>query len=85
MYYKYHKEKLLMITSIYNPCLLVTTIKDMFEMIEMQTDDTLIVEIENFSALKKDKLQKIKFITKLKKQLSLKNSFIFNSCILNQQ
>jgi hypothetical protein len=29
-YYKYHKEKLFMITSTYDPCLLITTIEDVF-------------------------------------------------------
>ena len=45
-----------MIILTYDPCLLVTTIKDMFRMVGIQTDDTLIVRIENFSVLKKDEL-----------------------------
>ena len=65
-YYKHHKEKLLIVTSTYDLCLLVTTIKDMFRIVGMQTDDTLIVRIENFLTLKEDKLQKTKFTAKLK-------------------
>ena len=74
-----------MITSTYNPYLLVTTIKDMFRMIGMQTDDTLIVRIENFSVLEEDELRKAKFTAKLKEQLFPENPLMFNSCILNQQ
>ena len=72
-----------MVTLIYDPCLLVTTIKDMFRMVGMQTDDTLIVGIENFSVLEEDELQKAKFTAKLKEQLSSENPLMFNSCILN--
>ena len=57
----------------------------MFRMVGMQTNNTLIIRIENFSALEEDKLQKAKFTAKLKEQLSLENSLIFNSCILNKQ
>ena len=55
----------------------------MFRIVGIQTDDTLIIRIENFSALKEDKLQKTKFTAKLKEQLSLENSLMFNSYILN--
>jgi hypothetical protein len=35
IYYKHYKEKLFMIISIYNPCFLVTTKKEVFGFIEM--------------------------------------------------
>ena len=73
----------MIVTSTYDLCLLVTTIKDMFRIVGMQTDDTLIVRMENFSALKEDELQKAKFTAKLKEQLSLENPLMFNGCILN--
>ena len=39
-YYKHHLEKLLMTTSTYDPCFLVTRTKDQFGVVGMQTDDT---------------------------------------------
>ena len=48
-YHRYHTEKLEMATSTYDPCLLITTTKDAFGMVGMQTDDTLILASDEFS------------------------------------
>jgi hypothetical protein len=71
-----------MATSTYDPCLLVTTIKNRFNIVEMQTDDTIILADEYFSILKKNELLNAKFITKPKKKLTPDSPLIFNECIL---
>ena len=40
-YFKHHREKLHMTTSTYDLCLLITTTKERFAIVGMQTDDTL--------------------------------------------
>jgi hypothetical protein len=40
-YFKHHREKLYMITSTYDPCLLIITTKERFVIIGIQTDNTL--------------------------------------------
>jgi hypothetical protein len=54
-YYKHHKEKLLMVTSTYDPCLLITT-NQTFGIISMQIDDTLFLGSEEFAILEDNKL-----------------------------
>ena len=68
-------------TSTYNPCLLITKDKDIFRIVGMQTNDTIILANKKFSKLKKKELI---FITKLKKKLTPKTPIIFNSCVLTQ-
>ena len=45
-----------MTTSTYNPYLLITTLKEVFRVVGMQTDDTIILANEQFLALKEDEL-----------------------------
>jgi hypothetical protein len=40
-----------MTTSIYNPCLLITAVKEKFAIVEMQTDDILELLNNQFTAL----------------------------------
>jgi hypothetical protein len=40
-YFKHHQEKLYMTTLTYDSCLLITTIKERFAIVRIQTDDTL--------------------------------------------
>jgi hypothetical protein len=47
-----------MTTLLYNPCLLITTKKEAFGVINMQTDNTLFLASDEFAALKDSKLQK---------------------------
>ena len=48
----------------------------------MQTDNTLILILEEFSVLKDNKFSKAKFLIKPKEALTLKTPLIFNRCVL---
>ena len=48
----------------------------------MQTNNTLILILEEFSVLKDNKFNKIKFFIKFKEALVLKTLLIFNKYIL---
>jgi hypothetical protein len=55
-----------------------------FGIVSIQTNNTLILEDNNFLALKESKLVKASFIVKPSKQkLNLNKPLIFNSCILS--
>ena len=41
-----------MITSLYNPCLLITTKKEAFKVVGMQTNNTLFLAFKEFTTLK---------------------------------
>lgn len=79
-YHNHHKEKLNMITSTYDPCLLVTTSKEAFGLVGMQTDDTLILGTEKFSEIEQKELT---FKAKPKQRLTTTNPLMFNGCILS--
>ncbi|EED18954.1 hypothetical protein TSTA_126620 [Talaromyces stipitatus ATCC 10500] len=81
-YYKHHKEKLSMVTSTYDPCLLITTNKDAFGVVGMQTDDTLFLASEHFAILEDEELKKAKLMAKPRDKLSLASNLIFNGCSL---
>jgi hypothetical protein len=57
----------------------------MFKLVEMQTDNTLILRDSKFKALKHKELAKANIITKLIKQLLLDMLLIFNKCIFRQE
>jgi hypothetical protein len=69
-YFKHHREKLHMTTSTYNPCLLITTAKERFAIIGMQTDNTLGLLDSRFITLEQDKLDKAGFTAKPKETLT---------------
>jgi hypothetical protein len=73
-----------MAISTYDPCLLITIIENGFGIVEMQTDDTIILIDELFSTLEKNELLNVKFITKPKEKLTPDSSLIFNGCVLTQ-
>jgi len=50
----------------------------------MQTDNTLILALEEFLVLEDNKLSKAKFLIKPKEALAPENLLIFNRCILTQ-
>jgi hypothetical protein len=83
IYYRHHKEKLYMVISIYDPCLLITT-EEPFGVVGMQTDDTLFLGLEEFAAHEDNELQKANFSAKLRNELSPTSKLIFNGCILTQ-
>ena len=82
IYYKYYKEKLFMIISTYNPYFLITTKKEAFGLIKMQTDNTLILILKEFLVLEDDKFNKAKFLIKPKEAITLKTLLIFNGYVL---
>src|SRR5436190_20752615 len=78
-YSKHHKERLHMITSTYDPCLMITTESEQtqFTIIRMQTDDIIILANNKFSNLEQDKLKKTYFTAKLKQMLTMIKPIIF--------
>ncbi len=82
-YSKYYKEKLLMITFIFNPYFLITIMGTLFRIIGIQTNNIIILGDNQFLALKEDKLVKINLIVKLKEKLNLIILLLFNRCILS--
>jgi hypothetical protein len=83
-YYKHHKEKLSMVTSSYDPCLLITTKKEIFGVVGMQTDDTLFLGSEQFATLEDEELQRAHLSAKPREELSSTSNLIFNGCVLTQ-
>ena len=82
IYYKYYKEKLLIITFTYNSYFLIIIKKEVFSIVKMQTDDILILILKEFLVLKDNKFNKTKFLIKLKEALILETLLIFNGCVL---
>jgi hypothetical protein len=64
---------------------LITTTKRAFSIVEIQTDNTLILGSEEFDTIEDNKLTKAKFSAKPKELLFLKTLLIFNGCILTQK
>ena len=72
-----------MVISTYNPYFLITT-KEAFGLIGIQTNNTLILVLEEFLVLEDNKLSKAKFLIKPKEALALETLLIFNRYILTQ-
>jgi hypothetical protein len=73
-----------MITSTYDLCLLIIITENDFDIVGMQTDDTIILTDERFSTLKENELLNAKFTVKPKEKLTPDSSLIFNGCVLVQ-
>jgi hypothetical protein len=58
----------------YNPCLLITIIKERFAIVRIQTNNTLGLLDSRFITLKQNKLNKARFTAKLKKTLTITES-----------
>jgi hypothetical protein len=84
-YHKHHRERLEMVTSTYDPCLLISTAKGVFGVVGMQTDDTLILGSDEFAMLEEKELAEAKFSAKPKDTLSPETPLIFNGCVLTQK
>ena len=69
-------------TSLYDPCLLITTTQDAFGIAGMQTDDTLILGDQEFVRIEQEELAKAKISAKPIEALILETPLIFNGCIL---
>ncbi|KID81354.1 Ribonuclease H-like protein [Metarhizium guizhouense ARSEF 977] len=78
-YSTHHRENLQMVTSTYDPCLLISG-SDKFGIIGMQTDDTLGLTDLQFSDLEEEELQKAAFAAKPKEILTTENPLTFNGC-----
>ena len=84
-YFNYHYEKLSMVTLMYDPCLLITSLLEYFSIVGMQTDDTLMLCNTKFSQLEEDKLNKTKFTAKPKEKLTIDNPLLFNRYTLTKE
>jgi hypothetical protein len=80
---KHYKEKLSIEPSTYDPCLLISTNKERFGIVAMQTDDTLGLSNKEFAVLEDKELNKANFTAKPKETLSTANPLQFNGCILS--
>jgi hypothetical protein len=80
-YHKHHLEKFNIITSTYDPCLLITS-DGSFGITGMQTDDALIICSPEFSAKKEEKIQKAAFRAKPKARLAKSSPIEFNKARL---
>ena len=69
-----------MTTSSYDPCLLITTKKEAFGVVGMQTDDTLFLVFNEFAALEDSELQKAQLTAKPRDKLFVESSLMFNRC-----
>ena len=83
-YSKHHKEKLGMVTSTYDPCLLISSYGEQFGIVGMQTDDTLILADDQFDTREEEELQKAQFPAKPKSKLTANTQLIFNGCVLTR-
>ncbi len=86
-YHDHHKKNLNMMKSTYDLCLLFINQNDpssnVFELIEMQTDDTLMLRNDRFAELKESKLEKAKLTFKKRKMLTVFTSIKFNDEMIN--
>ena len=67
-----------MTTFIYNLCFFITTIGILFGIVNMQTNNIIILKNDQFLALKENELVKVNFIIKLKEKLNLIILLLFN-------
>ena len=72
-----------MTISIFNLCFLIITTGTPFGIVGMQTDDTIILGDDQFSALEEDELVKANLMAKPKEKLNLTTLLLFNGCILS--
>jgi competence protein ComGF len=71
-----------MTISSYDPYLLITTSKDTFSVVRMQTDDTLFLGLEQFAALKEEELIRAKLTAKPRDELTFKSPLILINVFL---
>lgn len=85
-YNNHHREKLLMIPSTYDPCLLHTmpqTSNDVFGVVGMQIDDTLILCDNKFANREDMELQRANIPAKPRESLSCQTPLAFNGCLIS--
>ena len=87
IYHNYHTKQLIIHQSIYNFCLLHIDVifkNKGFEIVNLQTDNTLILTNEHFAEIEKTELHRAKLLIKLRKQLITTISIKFNGDYLKQ-
>ena len=68
---------------MYDPCLLVSTDKQKFKIVRMQTDNILFLASEEFTTQKDEKLKKAELTVKLQNKLAEADlKLIFNKYII---
>ena len=83
-YHNHHLKKLQMVTSTYDPCLLISSVEnDQFGLIGMQTDDTIGLTTATFSQREEEKLVEAAFKAKPKEVLEVDKPLIFNGGIVS--
>jgi hypothetical protein len=75
----------LIIIFIYDPYFLITTNKDIFGIVNMQTNDIIILADKRFLTQEKKELKQAKYTIKPKEKLIIINLLLFNSYILSLQ
>lgn len=81
-YHDHHTEKLGMIESTYDPCLLYRRDANELSMIGLQTDDTLILCNDSFAELEEVELQIAKFQAKKRETLAVGQPLKFNGGLI---
>jgi hypothetical protein len=77
-YQKHHKKKLFMIESTFDSCLLHIEFINRFEIVDLQTDNTLILADDEFVALEASELIRAHLTFKKREKLNLIISIKFN-------
>jgi hypothetical protein len=80
IYHDHHTDKLKMTQFTYDLCLLYITVISHIDMriMNMQTDDTLILIDQSFAVVEKEAIHSAKIMTKTREQLTSENSLKFN-------
>ena len=79
-YHTYYKDKLGIIESIYNLCFLYSF--NSFGIVEMQTNDTLILADNDFTSTEKDAIRSVKIMIKNTKYLIFAHPLKFNGAYI---
>ncbi len=85
-YHDHHIDKLKMTQFTYNLCLLYIIVISHIDMriVNMQTDDTLILADQSFAVVEKEAIHSAKIMTKTREQLTFENSLKFNDIRIEQ-
>jgi hypothetical protein len=82
-YHNHHLKKLQMVTSTYDPCLLISATENPeFACVGMQTDDTLGLSTTEFSQREDEQLKEAAFNAKPKQELTADGPLVFNGGIV---
>ncbi len=81
-YHDHHKKNLNMTKSTYDPCLLFTNQNELFGLVGMQTDDTLMLRDDRFAELEETELEKAKLMSKKREMLTTLTPIKFNGEVI---